>query len=325
MANYLSFALTASALGPWVVRRPDVIYAYHGHAPIGLPAWIIGLLRGAPFVLDIQDLWPESVTSSGMLPPTFQRLVPLLAAWCRFLYRRAAGIAVLSPGFKRTLVSRGVPDKKVAVIPNWCHEVQTRPGPMRPEEEALLDGRFNVVMAGNMGKVQGLEVVLEAARMLQAQEPQVQFVLVGGGVDRPHLEARAASMGLTNVVFLPRRPVEEVGALLRRADALLLHLKDDPLFAITIPSRLQAYLAVGRPILCGVRGDGAALVREAGAGVCFEPESPEALAESVTVLLRQSPEERTVLADKGRTYYGEHLSIQVGTRAMLALFEQSRP
>lgn len=324
IANYSSFALAATLLGPWLVRKPDVIYAYHGHAPIGLPAWIIGLLRKAPFVLDIQDLWPDSVTSSGMLPAGLQGLVPLLAGWSRFLHRRAAGIAVLSPGFKRTLVARGVPEEKVAVIPNWCDEVQSRPGPMRPEEEARLAGRFNVVMAGNMGTVQALGIVLEAARKLASTEPLIQFVLVGGGVERPHLEERARVMRLNNVVFLPRRPVEEIGALLHRADALLVHLKDDPLFAITIPSRLQAYLAVGRPILCGVSGDGAELVERARAGICFEPGNPESLAAAAVTLLQQTPEERARLGENGRTYYRDHLSIQVGTQAMLALFEQSR-
>lgn len=322
VANYLSFAVSASVLGPWLIRKPDVIYAYHGHAPIGLPAWIIGFIRRAPYVLDIQDLWPDSVTSSGMLPSKLQGLVPLLAAWCRFMYRRAEGIAVLSPGFKKVLASRGVPEEKVAVIPNWCDEVQTRPGPMRREEEALMGGRFNVVMAGNMGKVQGLEVLLDAAYILQSRGREVQFLLVGGGVERPHLEQRAASLGLTNVQFLPRRPVEEIGALLHRADALLVHLKDDPLFTITIPSRIQAYLGAGRPILCGVPGDGADLVIEAGAGLCFKPGCPEALAAAVMDLLLLSPEARKAMGERGRCFYQERLSIQVGTQGFVDLFKR---
>lgn len=320
MANYLSFSISAAVFGPWLVRQPDVIYAYHGHAPIGLPAWVIGFLRRAPFVLDIQDLWPDSVTSSGMLPGKLKRLVPALAAWCRFMYRRAAGIAVLSPGFSEALTARGVPREKLVVIPNWCDEIQARPGSLRPEEAPLLDGRFNVVMAGNMGKMQGLDVVLDAALILQAREPRVQFVLVGGGVDRPLLEKRAASLGLTNVRFLPRRAVEEIGALLQVADALLAHLKDDPVFAITIPSRIQAYLAAGRPILCGIRGDGADLVREAGAGISFEPESAEALVEAVSTLYHLQPEARAQMGECGRTFYWNRLSLTVGASAFLRLF-----
>ncbi|WP_257314211.1 glycosyltransferase family 4 protein [Geothrix fuzhouensis] len=324
MANYLSFASAAAILGPWIVRRPDVIYAYHGHAPIGFPAWIIGLVRRAPFVLDIQDLWPDSIMASGMLPVRFKGLVPMVAAWCRFMYRRATKIAVLSPGFKKVLVSRGVPEGKVEVIPNWCDEIQTQPGVIRPDEAALMEGRFNVVMAGNMGKMQGLDVVLDAAQMLSIIEPAIQFVLVGGGVEQPYLQARAASLGLTNVLFLPRRPVQEIGALLHRAEALLVHLKNDPLFAITIPSRTQTYLAIGCPILCGVRGDGADLVRESGAGFYFEPEHPESLVEAVLALHRLPPEARAKLGDRGRHFYAERLSIEVGTEAFLALFATTR-
>jgi glycosyltransferase involved in cell wall biosynthesis len=323
MATYLSFAASTTLLGPWLIRKPDVIYACHGNATIGLPAWIIGLVRRAPFVLDIQDLWPDSITASGMLPARLNRLIPLVAAWCRFLYRRAARIAVLSPGFKRVLVSRGVPAEKVAVIPNWCDEVQTEPGPIRPEEAPLLDGRFNVVMAGNMGTLQALDVVLGAAQRLGSLEPRIQFVLVGGGVDRPRLEARAAELGLANVRFLPRRPVEEIGALLHRADALLVHLKDDPLFAITIPSRIQAYLAVGRPVLCGVRGDGADLIRGAGAGACFHPEDSEALAEATLGLYRLAPGTRAEMGDRARAFYRDRLSLSVGTRAFLGLFTRA--
>lgn len=324
MITYLSFACSAALLGPWLVRKPEVIHAYHGNATIGFPAWVIGLVRRAPFVLDIQDLWPDTITASGMLPARLNRLMPLVAAWCRFMYRQATGISVLSPGFKRILASRGVSEEKVAVIPNWCDEVQTEPGPVRPEEAPLLEGRFNVVMAGNMGALQALDVVLAAAQKLGPLEPRIQFVLVGGGVERPRLEAMAEELGLANVLFLPRRPVAEIGALLHRADALLVHLKDDPLFAVTIPSRIQAYMAVGHPILCGVRGDGADLIREAEAGLCFDPERPEALAEAILALHRLGTAARMDMGSRARAFYRDHLSLRVGTRAFLGLFTKAR-
>jgi glycosyltransferase involved in cell wall biosynthesis len=322
--NYLSFALVAAVMGPWVVQKPDVIYAYHGNATIGLPAWVIGAVLRAPFVLDVQDLWPDAITASGILPSRLEFLVPVLETWCQFVYRWAAQIGVQSPGFKQTLLARGVPEAKLQFIPNWCDEVQARPGPLAPEEESLLAGQFNVVVAGSMGTAQGLEVVLQAALLLAGTEPQVQFVLVGGGVERPHLEALALSLGLRNVIFLPRRPVEAIGALLHRADALLVHLKDDPLFAITIPSRIQAYLAVGRPILCGVRGNGSELVQQAEAGLCFEPDSPTALAEAITALCHMPAQARVKMGDRGRKFYQDKLSVPVGTAAFIELFEQAR-
>lgn len=325
MLNYLGFALSAALIGPWVVTRPDVIYAYHGHATIGLPAWTIGFFRRAPYVLDIQDLWPDSIVASGMLPSWLKPVIPALELWCKFIYRQAAKIAVLSKGFKTTLVSRGVPEAKVQVIPNWCNDdVLTAPGSLKPEEEALLAGRFNIVMAGNMGVMQGLDVVLDAAMELAGLEPQVQFVLVGSGLERPHLEQRAASLGLTNVLFLPKRPIQEIGALLSRAEALLVHLKDDPLFAITIPSRIQAYLAVGRPILCGVRGNAAELVQEAEAGISFESGDPSSLVEAVRSLCALQAKALEEMGNRGREFYQGRLSLPVGTRALIELLSQAR-
>lgn len=321
MANYLSFGFAASLIGTWAIRKPDVVYAYHGHATVAMPACMIKWFRGAPFVMDIQDIWPDSIVSSGMLPGWCRPLVPVLAAWSRFTYRQAKRIAVLSKGFKETLAARGVPPEKIAVIPNWCDPVSVLPGPVDPEEARLLDGRFNVVMAGNMGKMQALDVVLEAAAALRDRAPRLQFVLVGGGVDRARLESRAREEGLTNVLFLPRRPVDKIGALLNRAEALLVHLKDDPLFAVTIPSRIQAYLAVGRPILCGLRGNGAEMVEEAGAGICFRPDDAASLVESVEALLAMPAEDLRALGERGRTYYDERLSLPVGTKAFIEQFE----
>ena len=324
MANYLTFAFSAALIGPWVVTKPDVIYAFHGHATVGLPAWVIGLTRRAPFVLDVQDLWPDTVVASGMLPRWLKPIIPVLEWWCRFIYRRATKLAVLSKGFKEILVSRGVPESKIQVIPNWADEIQVQTGALDPSEEALLAGKFNIVMAGNMGTLQGLDVVLDAASVLATQQPEAQFVLVGSGVEQPRLEQRVSSLGLTNVLFLPRRPLNTIGFLLNRADALLVHLKDDPLFKITIPSRIQSYLAVGRPILCGVRGNGTEMVQEAGAGLCFEPDDAAGLAEAVKTLCRMPAESRGNLGNRGKQFYFKKLSLPVGVSAFVDLFEQAR-
>jgi glycosyltransferase involved in cell wall biosynthesis len=144
--------------------------------------------------------------------------------------------------------------------------------------------------------------------------------MVGGGVERQALEERAKADGLHNVVFLPKRPVEEIGVLLCQADALLVHLKNDPLFAITIPSRIQGYLAMGRPILCGLRGDGASLVKAARSGICFEPENAASMVDAVRAMLALSEEERQAMGAQGKAFYLANLSVQVGTKAFIELF-----
>ncbi len=319
--NYVSFAVTSSlaALG---IRRPDVVYVYHPPATIGVPALVLKRLRGVPLVYDVQDLWPETLAATGMLDN--QLALSVVGRWMRTLYRASAKVVALSPGFRDAIVARGVPSDKVIVIRNWADEVQIRP--VRPSQERAnelgFDGRFTVVFAGTMGRAQGLETVLDAAELL-LPVPEVQFLLVGGGILSADLRAEAMRRRLTNVSFGDRRPLNEIGELLALADALLVHLKDDPLFSITIPSKTQAYLLAGRPLLMGVRGDAADLVEQAGAGIPFEPEDGEQLAAAVERLRAMSPADRKRMALSGVEYYRAELSLERGVGAFERAFEDA--
>lgn len=324
IANYASFALSASALGPFMVKRPDVVYVYHPPATIGLPAIILRALRGCPVVYDIQDLWPDTVASSRMM--TNRRLFSVLDRWCRLVYSRVDRLVVLSPGFRETLVRRGVAAEKIDVIYNWADETRLRcTGRDNDLARRLgLAGRFNVVFAGTMGTVQALDAVLEAARICAATLPDVQFVFVGGGVDKARLEQRAAELQLPNTRFLPRQPMEAMGAVLSLADAVLVHLKDDPLFRITIPSKTQAYLALGRPVLMAVAGDAADLITRSGAGVTCPPENPAALSAAVKRLRTMKASEREAIGAKGKTFYDRELSLRVGVEKFEKVFQAAR-
>jgi glycosyltransferase involved in cell wall biosynthesis len=317
IANYASFAACATLLGPFSVSKPDVVYVYHPPGTIGLPAWVIGALRRCPFVYDIQDLWPDSVAASGMM--SSRLLNRVLDRWCRMVYGAAAHIVVLSPGFKRVLAGRGVPEDRVSVIYNWCDETALQSAREQRDTGDTPGGdRFRVVFAGTMGKVQALGAVLEAAARIQSLRRQVDFVFVGSGVGVNSLKESAAALGLHNVTFLPRRPFCEIGGVLRSADALLVHLKDDPLFEITIPSKTQAYMSMAKPVVMGVRGDAADLVAAARCGVVCEPENPESITEAVLRLQSMSPEARSRMGQNGRRFYDDHLSLQAG----VARFEQ---
>src|ERR1039457_7083977 len=318
--NYTSFALSAALIGTALIRKPDVVYVYHPPATIGLAATVIGFFRNAPFVYDIQDLWPDTVAVSGMLssPAAFN----LLGKWCKFVYRRARHIVVLSPGFKQRLVSRGVPPEKVDVIYNWSDETMIQPTKPDPELASRLGlaDRFNVMFAGTMGTAQALDSVLDAAALCRKTLPYVQFVFVGGGVDRNRLEKRAGDLGLSNVRFLPRQPMCAMGAVLGLADVLLVHLKDHPLFSITIPSKTQAYMASGKPLIMAVRGDAAQLVTQSGAGLVCEPEDARSIADTIAHFVGMSPEERRSMGEAGKRFYDEQLSIKAGVTKFEALF-----
>ena len=318
--NYVSFAISAALIGSTLVRKPDVMYVYNPPATIGLPAVALGLLRRVPFVFDICDLWPDTVAASGML--SNPAALTLLGKWCDFVYRRARHIVVVSPGFKQQLVRRGVRPEKVDVIYNWCDEATIQP--IRPDPALAsnlgLSDHFNVMFAGTMGMGQALNSVLDAAALCRQTIPKVRFVFVGGGVDRSRLEKKAEDLGLTNVRFLPRQPMSAMGTVLGLADVLLVHLKDHPLFDLTIPSKAQAYMASGKPVLMAVRGDAAQLVTQSGGGLVCEPEDPRSIAAAVAQFASMSPEERHSIGEAGKRFYDEQLSLRVGVSKFEALF-----
>jgi lipopolysaccharide/colanic/teichoic acid biosynthesis glycosyltransferase/glycosyltransferase involved in cell wall biosynthesis len=319
--NYLSFAASAALAAP-LLRRPDVVYVYHPPATVALPALVLKALRGVPFVYDVQDLWPDTLTATGMVDGS--RVLGLVGRAMSVVYRQAHGVAVLSEGFRRRLVERGVPRSKVSVIHNWTYEdeIDDLPESGDLRAELGLGTAFTVVFAGTMGAAQSLGTVLDAAALLRART-DVRFVLIGGGILVDELRARAEELGLDNVLFLPRRPSSEIGEVLAMADALLVHLKDNPLFEITVPSKTQAYLRAGRPVLMGVRGDAAELVERAGGGVAFAPDDAEALAAAVTALAALPAEERDAMGRRGAAFYDEHLSLASGARAFEGVLDRA--
>ncbi|WP_379741781.1 glycosyltransferase family 4 protein [Massilia sp. GCM10023247] len=316
--NYVSFLLTSCAYGVFGAARADMIYVYHPPITTGVSAAIIGFFRGTPFVLDIQDLWPDTLKSTGML--NNEKLLAVAGKICSWTYKRAAHLVVLSSGFRRALLERGVPGNQVSVIPNWCDEGALNEQSPASPDTAYMDGFFNIVFAGNMGKAQALEPVLRAAQQAWEMDRSIQLVLVGGGVEVDALKTTARQLGMRNVKFVPRVPMNQVGAILKRADALLVHLKDDPLFAITIPSKTQAYMAVGKPLLMAVRGDAADMVVEARAGITATPENVESLATAMLHLARLPPAEREEMGRNGAHYYASTLSLEAGTRKFSDLF-----
>jgi glycosyltransferase involved in cell wall biosynthesis len=319
--NYGSFALTATIAGLVTEFEPDVMYVYHPPLTVGLAAAVIGGIRRIPFIYDVQDLWPDTLAATGMIgSPRLLSIVGGLAEW---VYRRADIVVAQSPGFVTRLIDRGVPPEKVRLIHNWCDEASLATRSAAAVDLAPLAGRFNVVFAGNMGKAQALDAVLDAAAIVARRDARVQFVLLGGGTEAANLESRARTMSLTNVAFLPRLEMNQVGHVLDAADALLVHLRDSPLFSITLPSKTQAYLFAAKPIIMAVPGDAANLVARAGAGVCAQPEDPQSIANAVLHLAELPSVERVEMGARGRRFYDDALSLRTGTAHMLEAFEHA--
>lgn len=308
-ANYLSFMISSIFFGLLLTGRPDVIYCYHPPATSGIAAAFLSKIKRVPFVYDIQDLWPDSVATTGMINNNF--FLNIIKIVCATIYKSASHVIVLSPGFRNELMKRGVPLKKISVIYNWCEEASLVVQKSLNSELIVkqMDGKFNITFAGNMGIVQSLSTVLEAAEYLQKDFPKIQFNFIGGGIDKSRLQKTANDMSLRNVVFFPRLEPVEIGPILEYSNVLLVHLKRNPLFGITIPSKIQAYLCVGKPILAALEGDAANLVFEAKAGIVCSPENPKELAKSAVRFYEMTENERLDMGRNGQRFYYNKLSM----------------
>ena len=318
--NYLSFAFSSLIYGLFFSKRADVIYAYHPPLTVGISALIIKLFRRVPVVLDIQDMWPDTLKATGMISNS--RLLGSVSKVCNFIYSGVTKIVVLSPGFKDLLIDRGVPENKIEIIYNWADEdvLRTKTGE-RPQDMVSIEG-FKVLFAGNVGQAQGLDVVLDAALLLKDDVPNIHFLVLGRGLKLDDLKRREKELNLGNVHFFPAVGIEKVGSFLGFADALLIHLNSDPLFEITIPGKTQAYMAVGKPIIMGVSGDASNLVSRADCGVCFEPEDSVALAEAAKGLMLLDSTDIQRLGKNAERFYNENLSVMVGVNSFEKVFNE---
>jgi glycosyltransferase involved in cell wall biosynthesis len=320
IVNYLSFSFFSLLIGPWLVRKPDVIYVYN-LITLSWTARFLRWLHKSKIVYDIQDLWPESVSSSGMLNGGVMSRV--LSSWSNQAYKKADHMVVLSPGFQANLLARGISADKIDVIYNWCQEADAA---QTIDNDACavelgLDNPFNVMFAGTMGVMQGLDTVLDAAHICKETVPDACFIFVGGGTETERLQERSRKLNLNNVFFVERQPMARMGRIFSCAAALLVHLKDNTLFRITVPSKTQAYLAAGRPIIMAVQGDAADLIERAEAGFCCSSENPKAIADCVEKLYTMPRKQREALGTKGREFYQENLSFHCGVDKFESLFQ----
>ena len=318
--NYVSFAATSLFYGLFIAQRADVIYAYHPPLTVGITASVIRLFRRIPVVYDIQDMWPDTLRATGMLRN--ERALKVVSIICQWVYRQVDSIVVLSPGFKLLLMARGVPEAKISLIYNWADEAALAVPQGQLPTHFTDTKQFNILFAGNMGKAQALATVLQAAALLQNRNSNVRFVMLGGGVEVDGLKQLATDLKLQNTIFLASVPMTEVGTLLNAADALLVHLREDPLFEITIPSKTQAYMTAGKPLLMAVNGDAADLVLRASGGIVAHSENAEELAKAAEQLAALSPEMLLKMGQSAQSFYKEHLALSVGVNKFGAIFKK---
>jgi glycosyltransferase involved in cell wall biosynthesis len=316
--NYLAFVVNGCLLGPWLLRhhRFDVVFVYATSPVIqGFVGMVMKWSRQSALVTWVQDLWPESLRATGFVKN--EKVLGLVGHAVKQIYRSSDLILAQSTAFIPTIMAMaaGTP---VEYHPNPGEAAFGAPIE-RDAPALLLKPGFNVVFAGNLGTVQALETVVAAARRLRDYS-EVRFVLVGSGSRLEWIRQQIEKDGLTNIELPGRFPLEAMPEILSQASALLVSLTKSPIMSQTVPSKLQAYLAAGRPIICSLDGEGARIVQEAGAGVSCPAEDDEALANAVLTVARAGEEARSQMGLSGRAYYETHFEPTMLARQLIDHF-----
>lgn len=323
-ASYTSFSLAALLYSLVGAKRADIVYSYYPPMVGGITGVLISLLKRSALIYDVQDLWPEALVAAGISEKSAGfKVIEKIMKW---IYHRSTAIIVLSNGYKQALIKKGIPAEKIHRVYNWCDESRIKV----VETSNYLNNKntsknFDILYAGNMGAAQALHFVIQAAEKLQQMERQdIRFIFLGNGIELENLKKQTVSLKLSNVIFRGHVAPELVGAELQAADALLVHLASNPVFDITVPSKTQAYLAAGKPILMAVAGESAEIIKLACAGIVASPCNPADIAAGAISMADASSDQLLSFATSARKYYLENMSQMNGVAQISRIFLQTK-
>jgi len=305
--NYLSFAASVAIRGRWV-RSADVVYVYATQMTPAIGPSIWRRIFSTPYVMHIQDLWPESVTGSSMAGSGASKraIALLLKPWLRSLYRTAAATIAIAPSMANMLQERSVPTDRIHTVFNWATSEPEAIHRLAKKSETV-----SIVYAGNLGDHQDLDTVVRAANNVKHLR-NLRIVIVGSGVAEKRIRALATELDAHNVDFRGRVAPEAMVEIHAESDFQLVTLKDAPIFDGTIPSKLQASLSHGVPVITSVRGDVKNLVRQNQLGFSCDPESVSQLSEAFTEAAALSSSSRVMMGETARDFYMKSMSMQSG-------------
>lgn len=301
--NYVSYMVSA-VLATCFLGRAEVVVTTSPQFFNGLAGYFVSKLKRAPWVLEIRDLWPESILAVGAIRNRF--VIRLLERLELFAYRNATAIVPVTDAFKRYMVNKGIPAAKITVIKNGVNLsfYKTNVGPNHLRSKLGLEGKFVVAYFGTHGMAHRLETILEAADILK-EDPDIAFLMVGDGAERARLLALRDQLKLPNVQMLDQQPKESMPLLWDMCDVSLVLLRKSELFKTVIPSKIFESMGMMRPIILGVEGESAEIIRAAGSGHCIEPENAAELAAKVREI-KCNPDLRAKMGEAGRAYVVEH-------------------
>lgn len=325
--NYLSFVLNGIRYFPLKARRSKFdVYFVFAMSPItaAIPAIAMKVAHRAPLFVWVQDLWPESLEATGFVKNKL--VLKGVGLLVRAIYAAVDVLLVQSQAFTGPVSGYARRDK-IQYYPNsYPQDDNPSRTPQLPAWlTAVLRENFCVVFAGNMGTAQALPTIVEAAQYLKQQRATARIVMVGTGSSAEWLAGRKEALGLDNMILAGAFPKTAMAELFELSSALLVTLKKEEIFSYTIPSKVQAYLAAGRPIIGSLDGEGARIISEAGAGLTCPAGDGPALAASIVAMQALSADQRRQLGDSGRAYYNEYFELKAQCKKLIELFEKKIP
>jgi colanic acid biosynthesis glycosyl transferase WcaI len=301
--------------------RHDVVLIYSPPLPLGLAAYLLSKVKRIPFIVNIQDLYPQAVVDQGLIKNRL--LIRVFETIERFVYKKANFLTVHSEGNRDYLIAKGADPSRVVAIPNWADTDEIKPSTKHNQfrQENNLGKKFVVSYAGIMSPFQGLESIIYCAALLR-RESDILFLMVGDGLEKEHLELEVAKLKLSNVKFLPMQPKSKYPQVLHASDVCLVSLNKKTKSPV-VPAKLLGIMASGRPVIASVplEGDTPKIVNDANCGLVVEPENPQMLADAILKLYNNSSLTEA-LGKNGREYVEKHFSLRVCSKMYEELFEK---
>jgi glycosyltransferase involved in cell wall biosynthesis len=321
MINYLSFAFFATLKTLLIKDQFDVIFVYEpSPITVGLPAIALGKRKRIPIVFWVQDLWPESVQAAGQISDGL--VLNLIDKYTRWTYKNSEKILIQSPGFEQYILNQGVSRGKIIYFPNSTEELYKIVQPADEIKDLVPVAPFTVMFAGNLGEAQDFENIIAAAKIILIETHDIHFVILGDGRKRKEIEEMTAAQGLTeNFHILGGFPPATMPDFFALSDALLVSLKDERIFSLTIPSKVQSYMACGKPIVASLGGTAAQIVLEADAGRSAIPGNADSLAQAILDLYNLSEDERNRLGQNALKYSKQHFHRGILLNKLVVIFQ----
>lgn len=302
--NYVSYALSACILGPLICRNKYDLVFVSQYSPVfvGLPAIVLKKIKRIPLLMWIQDLWPESLSASGAVQsPTILSYVDTVVS---YIYKQCDKILVQSKGFIESVENHDISRDKIIYWPNWAEKLYNSDITTAHYNDSLekLPKGFRIMFAGNIGAAQDFQTIVEAAEKLK-EFPDIQLIILGDGRMKTWVEEEIKNRSLNNLHLLGRHPIDSMPAFFSKAHAMLVTLKREEIFALTIPGKVQSYMACAKPIIACLEGEGARVIKESAAGIVCDPEDSDSLVLAIRQMYQMKSEELSILGQNARKYY----------------------